>query len=70
MRRPDYVLTLRPLPGNDGARALRSLLKIALRKHGLRCTEIRERAPVAVRRRRRKQHKRADTEKERKKPWI
>jgi hypothetical protein len=44
MRRPDCVLTLRPLPGNDGARALRSLLKIALRKHGLRCTEIRERA--------------------------
>lgn len=35
--RPIYALRLEPLPGIDGARALRDLLKRARRNHGLRC---------------------------------
>jgi hypothetical protein len=36
-----FVLTLRPLPGVDGARAIRALLKVALRQFGLQCIAIR-----------------------------
>jgi hypothetical protein len=39
-RRPEFVLTLRPEPRTDPLRALRSLLKVALRSYGLRCTGI------------------------------
>jgi hypothetical protein len=42
MDRPHYVLVLRPEPGVDGLRALRALLKFALRPLGLRCVKIEE----------------------------
>ena len=35
-----YVLTLVPLPGVDAIRALRWILKSALRQHGMRCVDI------------------------------
>ncbi len=35
--RPEFVLTLKPLPGVDGVQALRAALKRLLRNHGLRC---------------------------------
>jgi hypothetical protein len=38
---PRYILELTPLPGVDGVKALRWVLKSALRKHGLRCTDLR-----------------------------
>ena len=38
--RPTYRLLLRPEPGVDGERALRRLLKIALRRFRLRCISI------------------------------
>jgi hypothetical protein len=37
-----FVLTLRAVPGVDGIRALRAVLKTALRRHGLRATNARE----------------------------
>jgi hypothetical protein len=42
--RPVYILTLRAEPGVDDTRALRALLKAALRRYGLRCLSI-DRAP-------------------------
>jgi hypothetical protein len=36
-RRPIFTIRLRPEPGTDGYRALRGLLKRALRGYGLRC---------------------------------
>ena len=40
-KRPaSYVLTLVPLPGVDAIRALRWILKGALRQHGMRCVDI------------------------------
>jgi hypothetical protein len=39
---PIYVLRLRALPGRDGIRGLRAILKIALRRYGLRALEVRE----------------------------
>jgi hypothetical protein len=41
--RPTFTLTFRPEPGVDGARALRALLKIALRRLGLKCVAADER---------------------------
>ena len=38
--RPRYVLTLVPLPGVNAIRALRWILKSALRQHGMRCVDI------------------------------
>ena len=35
-----FIITLRPLPGVDGLRGLRRLLRYALRACGLRCTNI------------------------------
>jgi hypothetical protein len=36
-----YILTITPVStGDDGIRALRALLKLALRRFGLRCTSI------------------------------
>jgi hypothetical protein len=43
--RPLYRLTLRPERGVDAERALRRLLKIALRTLGLRCVSIEEVQP-------------------------
>jgi hypothetical protein len=43
--RPLYRLTLRPERGVDAERALRRLLKIALRTFGLRCVAIEEVQP-------------------------
>jgi hypothetical protein len=41
--RPTFTLVLRPEPDvADPVRALRALLKFALRRHGLRCTSARE----------------------------
>lgn len=40
--RPTFALRLRPEPNVDPIRALRALLKIALRRLGLRCVEVRE----------------------------
>jgi hypothetical protein len=37
-----FVLTLRAEPGVDGIRAFRALLKIALRRFGLRVVDARE----------------------------
>ena len=41
-QRPIYRLLLRPEPRFDGERALRALLKIVLRRLGLRCISIEE----------------------------
>jgi hypothetical protein len=41
-QRPIYRLLLRPEPRVDAERALRALLKIALRRFGLRCISIEE----------------------------
>ena len=43
-----FLLTLRPEPGTDSIRALRGLLKIALRRFGLRCIAVRELPIVAA----------------------
>jgi hypothetical protein len=40
--RPSFVLELRPEPGVDPVLALRSLLKAALRRFGLRCVSLKE----------------------------
>ena len=40
--RPTFVLELRPEPGVDPVLALRALLKVALRRFGLRCVAARE----------------------------
>jgi hypothetical protein len=37
-----FVLTLQPLQGVDGIRALRFALKRLLRQHGLKCVDLRE----------------------------
>lgn len=39
-----FVLRLEPMPGVDGARAFRELLKRARRNHGLRCVSRHEEA--------------------------
>jgi hypothetical protein len=39
---PIYVLRLRVLPGRDGICGLKAILKIALRRYGLRALEVRE----------------------------
>jgi hypothetical protein len=39
---PTYVVRLRPEPGVDAVRALRGMLKQALRRFGLRAVEVRE----------------------------
>jgi hypothetical protein len=41
-RREAYVLTLRPMPGVDGNRALRAALKFLLRRFGLKAVKIGE----------------------------
>ena len=40
-----FVLTLRPLPGVDPIRSLRWVLKGLLRRHGMRCIDLREIKP-------------------------
>jgi hypothetical protein len=40
--RPRFVLTLEAAPDRDPVHALRALLKVALRRFGLRCTDARE----------------------------
>jgi hypothetical protein len=35
-------MTLEPLPGVDGIRALRWVLKGLLRQHGMKCISVRE----------------------------
>ena len=40
--RPVFVLRLQPLPEVDTIKALRALLKRALRSYGLRCVGLRE----------------------------
>ena len=40
--RPTFTLELRPEPGVDPVLALRALLKVALRRFGLRCVAARE----------------------------
>jgi hypothetical protein len=40
-----FVLRLTPRPGVDPIRALRRLLKLALRKCGLRCISCEQEAP-------------------------
>jgi len=40
--RPTFTLELRPEPGVDPVLAVRALLKIALRRFGLRCVAARE----------------------------
>lgn len=45
MNRPEYKLTLRPLPDKSdpaGIRRLRRALKCLLRSFGLQCVDIRE----------------------------
>jgi hypothetical protein len=39
--RPTVTMRLEPLPGVDLDRALRAVLKTVLRRHGLRCIELR-----------------------------
>jgi hypothetical protein len=40
--RARFVVTFTPVPGVDGIRALRAVLKTALRRHGLRAADVRE----------------------------
>ena len=40
--RPTFTLELRPEPGVDPVLALRALLKVALRRFGMRCIAARE----------------------------
>jgi hypothetical protein len=40
--RPIYVVRLQPMPGTDPIKAVRWLLKAALRLYGLRCLSVRE----------------------------
>jgi hypothetical protein len=40
--RPSFSIVLQPLPNVDGTRAIRALLKIALRGRGLRSLSVRE----------------------------
>jgi hypothetical protein len=40
--RPIYLIELRPEPGVDPVLALRALLKISLRRFGLRCVAVHE----------------------------
>jgi hypothetical protein len=37
-----FVVTLEPLKGVDGIRAIRAFLKLALRRFGLRCVDVQE----------------------------
>jgi hypothetical protein len=37
-----FVIRLRPAPGSDGIRALRLLLKVALRRFGMRAVEVKK----------------------------
>ena len=37
-----FVLRLRARPGTDGIRGLKAILKIALRRYGLRALDVRE----------------------------
>jgi hypothetical protein len=39
-KRRGFTVTLVPEPGVDGIKALRWVLKSALRKHGLKCTDV------------------------------
>jgi len=39
---PVFLVRLRALPGVDGIRALRSALKVLLRRYGLKCVSIEE----------------------------
>ena len=48
MTRSRFTVTFVPVPGvDDGIKALRAVLKNALRRHGLRCTDIREESAPA-----------------------
>jgi hypothetical protein len=38
--RPIYILRLAPTPGTDGEKALRWLLKVLLRRFGMRCVSV------------------------------
>jgi hypothetical protein len=40
--KPIYLLKLQAAPGSEGIRALRWLLKVLLRKYGLRCISVEE----------------------------
>jgi hypothetical protein len=42
MDAPIYILRLTPTPGTDGIKALRMVLKVLLRRFGLRCISIEE----------------------------
>ena len=44
-----FIVTLRALPGSDGIRGLRALLKAALHRHRLRAIDIREYARASRR---------------------
>jgi len=43
-KEPVFVVTLQARSGSDGIHALRAFLKLALRRFGLRCIDVRERA--------------------------
>jgi hypothetical protein len=40
--RPTFTITLRPEPGVDPVQALRALLKVTLRRFGLKCVSASE----------------------------
>ena len=46
--RPTFRLVLRPEPRTDGERALRALLKAALRRYGLKCLSVEKVPPRQV----------------------
>lgn len=45
VKRQTFLLRLRPEPGVDGVRALRSALKSILRRFGLKALDVREETP-------------------------
>jgi hypothetical protein len=43
--RPSYILEFRPLPNVDAIRSIRALLKLSLRRFGLKAVSVSERQP-------------------------
>ena len=48
MSRSTFTVTLEAIPGSDGIRGLRALLKTAKRRSDLRCLEAREEALAVI----------------------
>jgi hypothetical protein len=43
--RPNFLMVLRPEPGVDPIRSLRSVLKVLLRRYGMKCLRVDQMEP-------------------------